>query len=126
MTGSACSGSGGDGGNADLELEEKWYPMLSEAIDARPEDCRAGVGGGCEHHAAALNTVTEQVVDDVESRADKARYGKTASIAETITSGYDRYFSQMCATVPDDRRLDHVPQGDRVRRHLRRDHRGHR
>lgn len=102
VAGGACSGSDGEGGgDADLELEEKWYTMISNAIAARPEDCLAGVGGGCETHAAAVNAVTEQVLDDVNSRADKARYEKTIAIGEEIMSDYDGYFTDMCATVPE-------------------------
>ncbi|MEU2434242.1 hypothetical protein ABZ611_32965 [Streptomyces sp. NPDC007861] len=100
----AAAGCGGaDDGQAgdSLELEEKWHDRISDAVAAKPEGCRAGVGSACETHAAAVHAVTEQLREGVAARADKERFQAASDGATAIDKDYDEYFGKLCATVPE-------------------------
>ncbi|WP_351225880.1 hypothetical protein [Streptomyces sp. NPDC002133] len=99
----ACGGSTGDQGSRSLELEKKWHGRISDAVSAKPEACRAGVGSACEARAAAVHAITEQLREDVEARPDKERYQATLDGAMAIDKDYDEYFGKLCATVPEKR-----------------------
>ncbi|MGW1885898.1 hypothetical protein [Streptomyces sp. NPDC001970] len=97
----ACGGSTGDQGSESLELEKKWHGRISDAMSAKPDACRAGVGSACEAHAAAVHAITEQLREDVEARPDKERYQATLDGTMAIDKDYDEYFGKLCATVPE-------------------------
>ncbi|MFC5805289.1 hypothetical protein [Streptomyces formicae] len=101
VTVAGCGGAGGDQAGDALELEEKWHGRISDAVAAKPEGCRGGVGSACETHAAAIHAVTEQLREDVAARADKERYQAALDGAAAIDKNYDEYFGKLCATVPE-------------------------
>lgn len=100
-TTAGCGGSADDQGGGSLELGKKWHGRISDAVNAKPEGCRAGVGSACETHAAAVHAITEQLREEVEALPDKARYRATLDGATAIDQNYDEYFGSMCATVPE-------------------------
>ncbi|MER5228171.1 hypothetical protein [Streptomyces flaveus] len=96
-----CGGSTDDQGSESLELERKWHGRISDAVSAKPDNCRAGVGSACETHVAAVSAITEQLHKEVEARPDKERYQATLDGTTAVNEYYDQYFSQLCATVPE-------------------------
>ncbi|WP_406486760.1 hypothetical protein [Streptomyces phaeochromogenes] len=96
-----CGGSTDEQGGESLELEAKWHDRISEAVNAKPDGCTAGVGSACETHAAAVHAITERLHKEVEARPDKDRYQATLDGTTAINEQYDQYYTELCATVPE-------------------------